>query len=101
MVSRTIHYSLFTNKNVHLTVLTIKLKTEAATVAQYKREGLAPRRTLPTVLHTIAQRIADAMTALHDGTRTALQFVGRQLVGTIEIACEVVGNVIEVFKLRT
>ena len=45
------------------------------------------------MLDTIAEGIADAMTALHDGTITAFQFIGRQRLSTVEIAGEAVGDV--------
>ena len=38
------------------------------------------------------------MAALHDGAVAPLQFVGRQVLGTVEITGEVVGDVVEIGK---
>ena len=64
---------------------TIKLKAEATTVAETKEKRLAPRGAAPTFLDTEAQRMTQAVTALHQhGIGRGLQFVGRRLVNAVE-----------------
>ena len=46
------------------------------------------------MLDTITQGVADTVAALHDGTIATLQFIGRQVLGTIELLGEVVANII-------
>ena len=75
-------------------MLTIELETEATTVAKDEREGLFPCRMLTTMLDTIAQGVADTMAALHDGTIATFQFIGRQVLGTIELLGKVVAYII-------
>jgi hypothetical protein len=82
--------------DIHLTVTTIKLKRKHATVGESQREGLAPLMARGGVLQTIAQRITDAMTALHDGAVATPQLVGRRTLGTVEGCCLAVGNIIKV-----
>ena len=49
---------------------------------------------LTTMLDTIAQGVADTVAALHDGTVTTFEFIGRQVLGTIELLGKVVANII-------
>ena len=46
------------------------------------------------MLDTIAQGVADTVAALHDGTIATLQFIGRQVFGTIELLGEAVRYII-------
>ena len=48
------------------------------------------------MLDTIAQGVADTVAALHDGTVTTFEFIGRQVLGTIELLGESVGYIIQI-----
>ena len=82
--------------DIHLAVTTIKLKTERAPITKAKREWFVPRGATTSMFYTIAQRIAQAMAALHQGAFPTFQLVGRHVVKTIEACRLVIGNVVEV-----
>ena len=67
------------------------------TITQDEKEGLTPVRLSATIPDTIADRIADAMTTLHDWTITTFQFEGRLLLGSVEALGEAVGDIEEIF----
>ena len=46
------------------------------------------------MLDTITQGVTDTVAALHDGTVTTFQFIGRQVLGTIELLGKMVANII-------
>ena len=73
--------------DIHLAVTTVKLKTEAAAVAETKRERFAPRRPVPAIADTEAQRVAQAMPALHEhGLPVWVKLIGSRTPDTIELA---------------
>jgi hypothetical protein len=57
-----------------------------------------PSGALTTVFDAIAEGIADAVATLHDRAITTFQFVGREVLGTIELLGEAIGYIIEVIK---
>ena len=85
--------------DVHLTALAVKLQTEPTAIAQQKAERLAPLRTAAGMFHTIAQAIAQTMTALHDHRiGLLLQLVGDAAILdtllVVELTSQLVRNVI-------
>ena len=80
--------------NVHLTVGTIKLKTETATVAYLKIERLTPLRALTTMLYAIAHAVTQTVTALHQRSFPTLQLKGRRRLNAVEVTCLLVGYII-------
>jgi hypothetical protein len=46
------------------------------------------------MLDTITQGVTDTVAALHDGTVTTSEFIGRQVLGTIELLGKTVAYII-------
>ena len=87
---------------VHLTVVAVELQPETPSVGQDKEERLPPRRLLSAPSGAVAERIADAMPALHEERRIAGvtclkgRMCLRQPLLCIKAACGVVGDVVQV-----
>ena len=82
--------------DIHLAVATIELKTEAAAVAKAQVERLTPRRTLPAVTDTIAERVTQTVAALHKhGIGRWTELVGRKFFGAVETGGGAVGDVVK------
>lgn len=63
--------------DIHLTMGTIELKTEASPVAKTEEERFAPRRTLTAVTDAIAKGVAETVATLHqDGVGRGAKLVG-------------------------
>ena len=83
--------------DIHLTVFTIELQTEATTVAQAQREGLFIGGTLTAMLDAIAHGILQAMAALHEeGGGGGVELEGGWFLDTIEGGCRMIGDVIKI-----
>ena len=57
---------LFCAIDIHLALSTVEFQSESSAIAQLQEQRLLPLRLLASSFYTIAQRVADAMAALHD-----------------------------------
>ena len=76
-----------------MTILAIELEGEQSSVAQAQGQRLAPRGFLPAMLDATAETVAQTMATLHERTAIGSELVGGEAVGSVELLCQVVGDV--------